>query len=247
MPNKKHIVLFFIVALMALMTSAVSASTLTASQPNDPAGPNERPDRPRLGGELLQIVLEQTGLRMQELREQMGEDGILADVITANGGDVQAVIDAAVAQATERINTAVENERITQEQADERLAELTERLTERINSPRPEREDRPDRGDRASDLLDGVIRDYLDDAGITVEIIREGRQAGQTLAETLTANGVDVDDFISTVSAQVESVLSEAVANERITQERADELLENFTERLTERINKTPPAPRGEV
>ncbi|NJO84933.1 MAG: hypothetical protein HC828_20680 [Blastochloris sp.] len=43
--------------------------------------------------------------------------------MTNNGGDIEAVIADAVAQVTERVSQAVENGRLTQEEADARIAE----------------------------------------------------------------------------------------------------------------------------
>ena len=244
MSNKKHIIVFLIVALMALMVSAVSAAESNQQGPGGPGGPGAdrpgRPDRPRGDGELLQLILDETGLTIAEIREQVSEGATLAEVITANDGDIQTVIDAAVAKITERINAAVDEGRITQEQADARLTDLEANITERLNAERPLWEGRPDRGDRRerlANLLDGVIHEYLTEAGVTGEVIREGRQAGLTFAETLTEAGVNVDEFVSVVSTQAETVLSEAVENERITQEQADTMLEIFTQRLTDRIN----------
>jgi 3-hydroxyacyl-CoA dehydrogenase len=59
-----------------------------------------------------------------EIGSQIGEGATLAEVVTNNGGDVDEVIAAAVAAATEQANQAVANGRITQEQADELLARL---------------------------------------------------------------------------------------------------------------------------
>ena len=47
------------------------------------------------------------------------------------------VVDALVTVQQERLAAAVEDGRITQEQADERLADLEERVTERVNSEAP--------------------------------------------------------------------------------------------------------------
>jgi len=51
---------------------------------------------------------------------------------------VQAVVDALVADATARLDEAVANGRLTQEEADEKKAELQERITARVNGEWPE-------------------------------------------------------------------------------------------------------------
>jgi hypothetical protein len=62
----------------------------------------------------------------------------MAEVAQANGVDVQTVVDAIVADISARIDEAVANGRLTQAEADEKKAELPERVTARVNGERPE-------------------------------------------------------------------------------------------------------------
>ncbi|MGH9133274.1 MAG: hypothetical protein ACRDZZ_05000 [Ilumatobacteraceae bacterium] len=77
------------------------------------------------------------GLEPSELRDLVRDGQSLADVATAHGVDVQTVIDTFVNAAEEHLDRAVTNGRLTQEEADEKLAELTERITEMVNTARP--------------------------------------------------------------------------------------------------------------
>jgi polyhydroxyalkanoate synthesis regulator phasin len=81
---------------------------------------------------VMRLAAEETGLSAQEIAEQMRTGKSLATVLTENGVDVTAFITTAVTQADERLDQAVENGRITQERADEMLAEFQARLTEKI-------------------------------------------------------------------------------------------------------------------
>ena len=65
----------------------------------------------------------------------------------ANDVDVQTVIDALVAEATAHLDEAVENGRLTEAEAAERAADLTERITARVNGEHPARGE----GDGSSD------------------------------------------------------------------------------------------------
>lgn len=119
---KRTLIRFALVSVLVVgIVGAVSAH---------PGDGNRGPGR---GGDIAEIITEQTGLTAEEIREQLQAGSTLAEVIEANGGDVQAVIDAMVAEATERINSSVEEGRLTQEQADERLAELEQHVTDRLN------------------------------------------------------------------------------------------------------------------
>jgi hypothetical protein len=70
-----------------------------------------------------------------ELRTALEADGTtLADVAQDQGVAVDALVDALVAAREEEIAQAVEGGRLTEEQADERLADLEARVTERVDS-----------------------------------------------------------------------------------------------------------------
>ena len=71
------------------------------------------------------------------LRDLLQDGQSLADVATAQGVDVQTVIDTLVNAAKEHLDEAVTNGRITQEEADAKLVDLTARITEMVNTARP--------------------------------------------------------------------------------------------------------------
>lgn len=79
-------------------------------------------------GRGLESAAEALGLTGQELRTALAEGRTLAQVAEAEGVATQTVIDALVTAATERIEEAVTDGRLTREQADERIADLPERM-----------------------------------------------------------------------------------------------------------------------
>jgi polyhydroxyalkanoate synthesis regulator phasin len=88
------------------------------------------------GGRLdLSAAATALGMTEEELRTALAVDGTsLAEVAGAQNVDVDALVDALVQAQQERIAQAVEDGRITQAEADERLADLEARVTERVNS-----------------------------------------------------------------------------------------------------------------
>ena len=77
------------------------------------------------GGRLLdlEVAAETLDLTTEELRTQLSEDGAtLASVAQEQGVETTALVDALVAAAAERLETAVTEGRLTREQADERIA-----------------------------------------------------------------------------------------------------------------------------
>ncbi|MFD2093517.1 hypothetical protein [Blastococcus deserti] len=88
-------------------------------------------------GGRLDLAAAATALDMteDELRTALEADGTtLADVAEERGVEVGVLVDALVQAQQERIAQAVEDGRLTEEEADGRLADLEERVTERVNS-----------------------------------------------------------------------------------------------------------------
>ena len=57
----------------------------------------------------------------------------------ADVGDPQTVIDSLVAEAKSHLDLSVENGRLTQEEADAKLADVTERISDFVNNGFPRR------------------------------------------------------------------------------------------------------------
>jgi hydroxyethylthiazole kinase-like sugar kinase family protein len=246
--NKKFVVVgILLVFVMSLMVGAVSA------QSGDGRGQGQGQGQGRGGGrggergdglrDIVQVVVDATGLDGADILQQLRDGAILADIITANGGDVNAVIAEALAVVTEKTNEAVANGNLTQERADEILANAETRITEAINNPMPNL-GLGGEGQRGDGLRD-IVQVVVDATGLDGADIAQQLRDGATLAEIITANGGDVNAVIAEALAVVTEKTNEAVANGDITQERADEILANVETRITEAINSENPIRDG--
>jgi len=180
---------------------------------------------------LVNVTADETGLRPAEILQQLRDGSTLAEIITTNGGSVDETITAAVAAATERINEAVANGNMTQEQADMLTESLQDVYTAAING---------EIGYPRLELMVsfGVVRLAAEETGLTQREIVQQLTDGKSLADVLTENSVDVNAFIDTVVGRAQERLNQAVSNGRITQEEADAWLDQLRQTLTERINE---------
>lgn len=108
------------------------AETLAAELP-----PHPRPHGP---GHLLGAAAEYLGLDVEELGERLRDGATLAEIA---GDDVDGLTAALVAEVEDHLAEAVENGRLTQEEADERMEEAEARITTFVTEgpqPRPEGE-----------------------------------------------------------------------------------------------------------
>jgi uncharacterized protein YidB (DUF937 family) len=90
-------------------------------------------------GPGLDAAAEALGVTADDLRTAVEEGKTLAQVAEEQGVDVQTVIDAMVADLEAHLAEEVASGEHTQEEADQKLADATERITDMVNNGRPER------------------------------------------------------------------------------------------------------------
>jgi hypothetical protein len=182
---------------------------------------------------LVDTVADSTGLTAPQILQETRGGSTLAEVITANGGDVDAVVSSAVASATAQINAAVTEGRLGQEQADQLLTNLPDLYTAAVNGELRQNhlENRVGRG---------VLGLAAEQTGLDRQEIVQQIRDGKSLADILAEHNIEVAAFIDSAVTQAQERLTNAVTNGRITQEQADSLIQTFRERLTERISQSP-------
>ena len=88
----------------------------------------------RLVGQSANVI----GVEPQELVEALQGGSSIAEFAEANGVSEAALIDGILAEISVRLDEAVANGRITQAEADEKLSNMAERLSEAVNKVRGE-------------------------------------------------------------------------------------------------------------
>jgi ribosomal protein S20 len=122
--------LFASAALAAgLAAGGVLGVTVAGAQTGDGGPPAESGRPPGGHGPKLEAAARALNLSEDDLRAQLRDGKTIAQVAQAQGVDVQTVIDAMVAEATARIDQAVQEGDLTAEEANERKANLEERIT----------------------------------------------------------------------------------------------------------------------
>lgn len=107
----------------------------TTTIPDAPATEGARPHHgPGPGrGAGLSVAAEALGITHDELHTALASGRSIAQVAESRGVALQKVVDALVADAGARLAEAVTAGRLTRAQADEKGAELTERITAMVN------------------------------------------------------------------------------------------------------------------
>ena len=130
-----------VAAIVEKLAPLIEDGTITEAQAEAVAeelasGFHGRPGRP--GSKVrhgLSTAAEFLGVEVDELASQLREGSTLADIA---GGQTDALIDAMVASVEERLAEAVADGKLTQEEADEKLADAEEKITTFVNEGPPE-------------------------------------------------------------------------------------------------------------
>jgi len=201
---------------LTLAQDSGSETTTTEAAPDAAA-------KPHGPGVQLSVAAEAIGITEDELRTALEGGQSIAQVAEANDVEVQTVIDAMVAAGTERLEAAID--------------ELPDRVAEAV-----QREGLPERGPGGPGGHGrGHFGAGLDAAaeaiGIESEELRAALEDGSTIAEVAEANDVEVQTVIDALVAEAETHLDDAVADGKLTEEKAAEMQANLADRIEAMVN----------
>ena len=222
------------VAMVGLTSDTAIAQEDTTTTEDPVEGEAQLEGKRGHRGHGLSVAAEAIGIETEDLVAAIREGATIAEVAEANGSSGQAVIDAMVANATERIDAAVADGNLTAEEGAEKLVTITDRVTDMVNGDleRPERGDRDHRGRRGHGLSTAA-----DTIGISVEDLKSALTEGSSIAEVAEANGSSGQAVIDAVVANASERIDAAVADGNLTAEEGAEKLADTTARITDLVN----------
>jgi len=92
----------------------------------------------RGGASLFSVAADKLGMSLSDLMAELQEGKSIADVATDHNVDAKTIVEAYLAQLEETLTDAVENERITQKQADSILENMADAVASQIEATRGE-------------------------------------------------------------------------------------------------------------
>lgn len=225
----------------ALAGTSVLGMGIAGAQTDDTTPSDDAPGlregrHGHLRGAGLEEAAELLGTEPRELLEALQDGRTLAELAEAEGITVDELVAALLTRPTERLAEAVEEGVLTQEEADEHLARITEHVTALVNG-----EVEPIGGPR--DTMAGVAELLGMEPSEVVEALRDGRSLADLAAEA----GVSVEVLVDELLANHSERLDRAVENGRLTAEEAAERLAEIEQHVTEVVNgdAEPRGPRG--
>jgi len=246
---KRTTALFATAAVAASLFAGVaftSGAEAAVAQTTEAVGRDDRPGHGHNGNghkasRLLQPIAEILGMTPGELQQALSDGTTLGEAAVEQGMSVDELTAALSAGIESRVAEALADGKITQEKADEILANSAERIDRLINRSH-ERGQQGDRGERMERRAEAreAMAEFL---GLSLDDMKEAYQDGSTLGEIAEDQGISIDDLTTFMTDYANAEIDEALADGTITEERAEQFRENLAERIENRINKEPGHP----
>jgi ribosomal protein S20 len=216
-----------------LAGGGVLGVTAVAGAQTDGDRPPAEADRPPGGhGPGLDAAAKALNLSADDLRSKLEGDKTIAQVAQEQGVNVQTVIDAMVADATAHIDQAVQEGKLTADQANERKSNLQERITKLVNEGKPKGEGRRGHGPG----LDAAAKAL----GVSTDDLRGRLRDGKTIAQVADDRNVDKQKVIDAMVADATEHIDQAVKDGKLTADQANERKSGLKDRITTLVNDGP-------
>jgi hypothetical protein len=186
-------------------------------------------------GATVLVVAGGAGAAIAATRGSSGTaDAFVESLAEHLGVSTDVLEDAAKAAAIDQVDAALDDGRITEEQADA----LKERIEEG-DSPfffGPPLFAGPDLHHGGGAFVDGfdAAAEYL---GLSEDELRERLSEGQSLAEIARAEDKSVDGLKQAMLGEAEESLDQAVEDEDLTREQADRILDRLRDHIDDLVN----------
>lgn len=192
------------------------------------------------------IAVAATALNMTEadLVAELQAGKSIADVANAKGVSLDTVIDALYADLKAHIDAHVAEGKLTQEQADAKLADAKTRITTMVNTAGPLRGKGHggkggDMGHRGAPKF--ATEDLAKVLGLSLDDLNTELKAGKTLAQIAESKDVSIDKVKDQLLADFTAKEQAEVAEGKHTQEEVDAKIAEFTTRLDDIVNGVRP------
>jgi ribosomal protein S20 len=215
----------------ALAGGGVLGVTAVAGAQDNGNQPPAESGRPQ-GGPGLDAAAQALHLSAADLRSKLEGGKTIAQVAQDQGVDVQSVIDAMVADATAHIDQEVQQGTLTAEQANQRKANLKDRITQHVNETKPKDAGR-DRGPK----LDAAAKAL----GVSTDDLRTQLRNGQTIAQVAQDRNVDKQKVIDAMVKDAQAHLDQAVKDGKLTADQANQRKADLQQHITSLVDNGPP------
>ncbi|MBX3083374.1 MAG: hypothetical protein KF716_17205 [Anaerolineae bacterium] len=203
-------------------------------------GPDRLPNRGAgmVRQAVIAAIVKTTNQTRVEILQQWIGGKTLTEIITANGGTVDAVKADAKTTLTDAIKKAVTAGRLTQAQADEQTAQIDSAIDSVLTATFANAGQNVGQHVAELGVELALFKATQDTTGLTrQELLTQLSADGATYASVITANKKTVDEVKTATTKIITDRLNQAVSNGRLAQKEVDALLAKLPAALDAAIN----------
>ena len=186
------------------------------------------------------IIAAALGMSTDDMVVALRDGKSVAQLAQEKGVALDTVVEALRAPRQEALAQAVANGRLTQAEADAKLAQMEEQITARLQEPGmwkgPAEAVR--RAERKGWQARGQVDTVAQTLGMSTEDLVTALRDGKSVAHLAQEKGVALDQVVEALLSPQREALAQAVANGKLTQAEADAKLAQMQERITERLQQ---------
>lgn len=243
--------------------AALGITSFVSAEIQDPAV-NSAPAPHAKRTSPLSVAATALGMTEADLMTELKDGKSIADVASAKGVEVDTVIDALYADMKAHIDAHVSEGKLTQEQADARLADAKTRISTMVTraglpTPKGPRGLMGPNGTHGQKGMGGNKGDYKGGhmghrgapkfateelakvLGLSAEELNTEMKAGKTLTQIADEKNVSIDKVKDQLLKDFTARVNEKVADGKHTQEEVDAKIEEFSSRLDDIVNGVRP------
>ena len=236
-------------ALSGVLAAGIigGAGVAIAQQPGNGtsgSGQQGNPNRGERGEKLGRITVEQiikaSGLDKELVRQALKDGKSLREIFAANGVDTQAVVQTVLGQLEARLKMAVQERKLTEEQAQKILAAAREALPKILDHHGTSGGDggKPGSEHRLGKASLNVAADAI---GISAQNLLKELRNGKTIAQVALAHNVPVQNVINEMVAAANAAIDKAAAEGKIKPENVAKAKEKALAAITKLVTEGRP------
>lgn len=186
-------------------------------------------------------IAEVLGLTTDELKAALQGDKTLATIASEQNVDVDAVVNAIVEAKTVKLDEQLSEGKLTQEEYDSRVADLSEQAQKMVNGEwKGQPGGKGESGRQGGIKGIGSSEEVAEALGLTTDELKTEVQSGKTLAAIATERNIDVQTVIAAIVEAQTAKYNEQLSEGKLTQEQFDEKIAGLSEKAETLVNSEP-------
>ena len=195
---------------------------------------------------MLLRISQAVGMEPDELIPQLKEGKSIAQIAEEQGISTSVVVGELLVSVEERLDRAVADGKLSQEQAEEKLSKAEARITEMVQNPALKgivghEVNKIRKQDERARQTRGLLHQVCQIVNLEHEELLPQLKEGKKIVEIAQEQGVSRDELLKSLVDTAQNRLDKAVSEGKLDEEKAAEIMSKIEDRLAKFVDDFPP------